>query len=43
MVFSILSHGFLCQEGDCGFEIEMDWEELAAVLDLQPVEELVFA
>jgi len=43
MVFSALSHGFICQEADCGFEMEMDWEDLAVLLDIQPVEELVFA
>src|SRR4051812_18185305 len=41
MVFSVLSHGFLCQEADCGFEFEVDWHE-AEVL-LHPEEELVLA
>jgi len=41
MVFSVLSHGFICQEADCGFELEMDWQDIAVLL--QPEEELVFA
>jgi hypothetical protein len=43
MVFSVLSHGFVCQEADCGFEMEMEWRDLAVLLDLQPEEELIFA
>ena len=43
MVFSVLSHGLMCQEGTCGFEIEMDWEDLAVLLDIQPAKELTFA
>jgi hypothetical protein len=43
MVFSVLSHGFVCQEADCGLELEMGWEDLAVLLDMQPTEELVFA
>jgi hypothetical protein len=43
MVFSALSHGFVCQEAHCGIEIEMEWQELAELLDLQPEPELIFA
>jgi len=43
MVFSILSHGFVCQEADCGFELEMEWQDLAVLLNVQPEEELLFA
>jgi hypothetical protein len=43
MVFSVLSHGFVCQEADCGFELEMEWRDLAVLLHLQPEEELTFA
>ncbi len=49
MVFSVLCHGFLCQEADCGFEMTMDamdTEDLVKVLDIQPVEaepELIYA
>jgi hypothetical protein len=41
MVFSVLNHGFLCQEENCGLELEMDWHE-AEVL-LHPEEELTYA
>jgi hypothetical protein len=46
MVFSVLCHGFICQEADCGFEMAMDSEDLVKVLDIQPVEaepELIYA
>jgi transcription initiation factor TFIIIB Brf1 subunit/transcription initiation factor TFIIB len=41
MVLSVLSHGFVCQEAGCGFELELDWQD-AEVL-LHPEEELTFA
>ena len=41
MLFSVLSHGFICQEADCGLELEMDRQDLAVLLE--PEEELVFA
>ena len=43
MVFSVLSHGFVCQEANCGFELEMEWQDIAIVLELQPEEELAYA
>jgi len=46
MVFSVLSHGFVCQEADCGLELEFDREDLVALLGIQPVEaepELLYA
>jgi len=41
MVFSVLSHGFVCQEANCGLELELEWQD-AEVL-LHPDQELVFA
>ena len=43
MVFSVLSHGFICQEADCGRELEMEREDLAVLFELQPEAELVLA
>jgi hypothetical protein len=40
MAFSALSHGFVCLEENCGFEVEVDPE---AFLALEPVSELVCA
>jgi len=42
MLFSALSHGFVCQEADCGLEIEMEMQD-AEVLLRQEEEELTFA
>jgi len=39
MAYSALSHGFVCLEEDCGFELEM--EPVQAQLVLEPEEELV--
>ena len=36
MAYSILSHGFVCLEKDCGFELEMDGEEAAAIFASVP-------
>ena len=41
MVFSALSQGFICQESECGYEIELDFQD-AEVL-LHPDEELTLA
>ena len=41
MVFSVLSQGFLCQEADCGLEIELELRDIEVLL--QPEEELVYA
>jgi hypothetical protein len=39
MAYSVLSHGFVCLEQECGFELEMDPSEAQLVLELE--EELV--
>ena len=39
MAFSVLSHGFVCLEPACGFELEM--EPVQAQHVLEPEEELV--
>ena len=31
MAYSVLSHGFVCLEKDCGFELEVDAEEAEAI------------
>jgi hypothetical protein len=41
MAYSVLSHGFVCMESDCGFELEMDPAE--AQLAMEPVGELTYA
>jgi hypothetical protein len=41
MVFSALSQGFICQEADCGLEIELELYDVEALL--HPDEEPVFA
>jgi hypothetical protein len=41
MVFSALSQGFICQEADCGLEIELELHDVEVLL--HPEEELVFA
>jgi hypothetical protein len=41
MAYSVLGHGFICIERECGMELEMDEED--AELILQPADELVFA
>jgi hypothetical protein len=41
MVFSVLSPAFLCQEASCGLELEVEWQDVEALL--QPDEELIFA
>jgi hypothetical protein len=32
MAYSVLSHGFVCLEENCGFELEMDREEVGVIL-----------
>jgi hypothetical protein len=39
MAYSALSHGFVCLESECGFEVEMDPDSAQQVL--APEEELV--
>jgi hypothetical protein len=39
MAYSALSHGFICLDSTCGFELEM--EPVQAQLVLEPEEELV--
>jgi hypothetical protein len=39
MAYSALSHGFVCLEANCGFELEMDAAEAMQVLEFE--EELV--
>ena len=39
MAYSVLSHGFICLEQECGFEVEM--EPALAETVLAPEEELV--
>src|SRR5262245_18242221 len=39
MAYSVLSHGFVCLESECGFELEM--EEVQAREVLEPTEDLV--
>jgi hypothetical protein len=39
MAYSVLSHGFICLEAACGFEVEMDGVQAQQVLELE--EELV--
>ena len=39
MAYSFLSHGFVCLQADCGFELEMDAREAQQVLENE--EELV--
>jgi hypothetical protein len=39
MAYSVLSHGFVCLEPTCGFEVEMELGEAQHVL--VPEEELV--
>ena len=41
MVFSVLSHGVLCQEEGCGLELELETQEMETLL--HPEEELVYA
>lgn len=41
MLFSVLSHTFICAEADCGFELEVDPRD-AEVL-LRHEEDLIFA
>jgi hypothetical protein len=41
MAYSALSHGFLCLESDCSFELEMDPRE--AQLAMEPVGDLIYA
>ena len=41
MAYSVLSHGFVCLEKDCGFELEVDMGEADAIF--APVPELVCA
>ena len=39
MAYSVLSHGLVCLESDCGFEVEMDARQAQEILE--NVEELV--
>jgi hypothetical protein len=39
MAYSVLSHGFICLDSACGFELEM--EPVQAQQVLEPEEELV--
>ena len=39
MAYSVLCHGLVCLEADCGFELEMDVAEAQDILETQ--EELV--
>jgi len=41
MVFSVFSHSFICQEADCGLEVEMDCLDLEVLF--QPEVELAVA
>ena len=41
MAYSVLSHGFVCLEEECGFELEVDLTMAGAIL--APVPELVCA
>ncbi len=34
MVFSVLSHGCVCQEASCGFELELEWQDLVQLFQL---------
>jgi hypothetical protein len=43
MVFSVLSHALVCQEAECGLELELEWHDVAALIQLQPEEELAYA
>ena len=36
MAYSVLSHGFVCLEKDCGFELEVGLEEADAILASVP-------
>jgi hypothetical protein len=40
MAYSVLSHGLVCLEWDCGFEVEMEARQAQEILE--NVEELVF-
>ena len=40
MAYSVLSHGLVCLESDCGFEVEMEARQAQEILE--NVEELVF-
>jgi len=39
MAYSVLSHGFVCTDSNCGFELEM--EPVQALQVLEPEAELV--
>ena len=41
MAYSVLSHGFVCLESACGFEVEVEMELTDAIFT--PVPELVCA
>jgi hypothetical protein len=36
MAYSVLSHGFVCLEKECGFELEIDPEEADVILASAP-------
>ena len=38
-----LRRGLLDTAAGCGFELEMEWQDVAVLLNLQPEEELLFA
>jgi len=40
MAYSVLSHGMVCLDSDCGFEIEMEAHDAEEILE--SAEELVF-
>ena len=38
MAYSVLSHGFVCLDEKCGFELEMDMNEASAIFALASFE-----
>jgi hypothetical protein len=40
MAYSVLSHGMVCLDSECGFEVEMEPSDAEEILE--SVEELVF-
>jgi hypothetical protein len=36
MAYSVLSHGFVCLEKECGFELELEIVEVDAILASAP-------
>ena len=35
MAYSVLSHGFVCLEEDCGFELEAELEGADAIIEIE--------